>query len=88
MGGGGGGGERIFKSLKSVFMLLNRYMKYFKLALPEYRSGILLCNCVSDVLWQSKRNEPHLLLTDSMLYAKSPKEERKRTVNKLSEDKY
>ena len=81
-------GGWIFKSLKSVFMLPNRYMKYFKLALPEYRSGILLCNCVSDVLWRSKRNEPHLLLTDSMLYAKSPKGERKRTVNKLSEDKH
>ena len=81
-------GGWVFKSLKSVFMLLNRYMKYFKLALPEYRRGILLRKCVSDVLWQSKRNEPHLLLTDSMLYAKSPKEERKRTLNKLSEDKY
>ena len=28
-----------------------------------------------------------LLLTDSMLYAKSPKREGKKTVNKLSEDK-
>ena len=45
---GGGGG--IFKSLKRFFMLLNGYIKYFKLALPECRSGILLCNCVSDVL--------------------------------------
>lgn len=80
-------GGWVFKSLKSVFMLLNRYIKYFKLALPEYRSGILLRNCVSDVLWRSKRNEQLLLLTDSMLYAKSPKREGERTVNKLSEDK-
>ena len=79
-------GGWVFKSLKSVFKLPNRYIKYFKLALPEYRSCILLRNCVSDVLWRSKRNEQLLLLTDSMLYAKSPKREGKRTVNKLSED--
>ena len=51
-------GGWVFKSLKSVFKLPNRYIKYFKLALPEYRSGILLCNCVSDVLWRSNRNKP------------------------------
>lgn len=43
-------GGWVFKSLKSVFKLPNRYVKYFKLALPEYRSGILLRNCVSDIL--------------------------------------
>lgn len=74
----GGGGGWIFKSLKSVLMLPNRYMRYFKLALPEYRGGILLRNCVSDILWQNTRNELHLLLTDSMLYAKSPEGERKK----------